>query len=60
VLVTLEKDTTTNKEEAMVEIYKKLRPGEPPTLENARQLIEATFYDNKSYDLANVGRYKLK
>ena len=59
VLVTLEKDTTTNKEDAMVEIYKKLRPGEPPTLENARQLIEATFYDNKRYDLANVGRYKL-
>jgi DNA-directed RNA polymerase subunit beta len=44
----LEKDTTTNKDEAMVEIYKKLRPGEPPTLENARQLIEATFYDNKT------------
>ena len=59
VLVTLEKDTTTNKEDAMVEIYKKLRPGEPPTLENARQLIESTFYDNKRYDLANVGRYKL-
>jgi DNA-directed RNA polymerase subunit beta len=59
VLKTLEKDTTTNKDEAMVEIYKKLRPGEPPTLENARQLIEATFYDNKRYDLANVGRYKL-
>ncbi len=59
VLVTLEKDTTTNKDEAMIEIYKKLRPGEPPTLENARQLIEATFFDNRRYDLAYVGRYKL-
>ena len=51
---TLEKDTTTNREEALVEIYKKLRPGEPPTLENARQLIDGTFFDNKRYDLANV------
>ena len=59
VLTTLEKDTTHNRDEALVEIYKKLRPGEPPTLENARQLIEATFFDNKRYDLANVGRYKL-
>ena len=59
VLATLEKDTTHNRDEALIEIYKKLRPGEPPTLENATQLIEATFFDNRRYDLANVGRYKL-
>ena len=59
VLATLEKDTTNNREEALIEIYKKLRPGEPPTLENATQLIEATFFDNRRYDLASVGRYKL-
>ena len=59
VAVTLERDTTTTREEALIEIYKKLRPGEPPTLENASALIEATFFDNKRYDLASVGRYKL-
>ena len=59
VLATLERDATTNREEALIEIYKKLRPGEPPTLENSTQLIEATFFDNKRYDLASVGRYKL-
>ena len=58
-LATLEKDTTTNKDEAMLELYKKLRPGEPVILENAVQLIENTFFDSKRYDLANVGRYKL-
>ena len=59
VKATLEKDITTNRDEAMIELYKKLRPGEPPTLENARQLIEQTFFDSKRYDLAYVGRYKL-
>ena len=59
VAATLERDTTTTCEEALIEIYKKLRPGEPPTLENASALIEATFFDNKRYDLASVGRYKL-
>ena len=58
-LATLEKDTTKNRDEALLEVYKKLRPGEPTILENATQLIEATFFDNKRYDLANVGRYKL-
>ena len=58
-LATLEKDTTTNRDEAMQELYKKLRPGEPVILENAVQLIENTFFDSKRYDLANVGRYKL-
>ena len=59
VAATLERDTTTTREEALIEIYKKLRPGEPPTLENASALIEATFFDNKRYNLASVGRYKL-
>ena len=58
-LATLEKDTSTNKDEAMLELYRKLRPGEPVILENAVQLIENTFFDSKRYDLANVGRYKL-
>ena len=58
-LATLEKDTTTNRDEAMLELYKKLRPGEPVILENAVQLVENTFFDSKRYDLANVGRYKL-
>ncbi len=56
---TLEKDSTYDKNEALVEIYKKLRPGEPPTLENAEQLIKGIFFDKKRYDLASVGRYKL-
>ena len=58
-LATLEKDTTTNRDEAMLELYKKLRPGEPCILENSAQLIDNTFIDSKRYDLANVGRYKL-
>lgn len=55
---TLEKDPTTNKREAMFEIYKKLRPGEPPTDESAQTLINNLFFDPKRYDLAKVGRYK--
>ena len=58
-MATLEKDTTKNRDEALIEVYKKLRPGEPTILENATQLIESTFFDNKRYDLASVGRYKL-
>ena len=58
-MATLEKDTTKNRDEAMLEVYKKLRPGEPVILENAVQLIENTFFDSKRYDLASVGRYKL-
>ncbi len=57
-LRTLEKDTTTNRVEALLEIYKKLRPGEPPTLDSAKSLFENMFFDNKRYDLARVGRYK--
>ena len=56
---TLERDSTTSREEALVEIYKRLRPGEPPTVENATQLLESLFFDSKRYDLATVGRYKL-
>jgi DNA-directed RNA polymerase subunit beta len=56
---TLERDNTDSKEEALVEIYKRLRPGEPPTIDNATQLLESLFFDSKRYDLATVGRYKL-
>jgi DNA-directed RNA polymerase subunit beta len=56
---TLEKDNTDSEEEALVEIYKRLRPGEPPTVESARNLLESLFFDPKRYDLGNVGRYKL-
>ncbi len=55
---TLEKDPTANKREAMFEIYKKLRPGEPPTDDSAQTLINNLFFDPKRYDLAKVGRYK--
>ena len=56
--VTLEKDATASAEEALIEIYKKLRPGEPPTVESATSLINALFYDAKRYDISKVGRYK--
>ena len=55
---TLEKDNTNTVEEGLIEIYKKLRPGEPPTVESASSLINALFFDPKRYDLAKVGRYK--
>lgn len=58
VLNTLEKDNTTNEEEALIEIYKRLRPGEPPTVDSARTLINNLFFDPRRYDLAKVGRYK--
>ncbi len=56
---TLDKDTTTREEEAVVEVFKKQRPGEPPTLENSRNLLRGLFFDPKRYDLTKVGRYKL-
>ena len=59
VLATLEKDNTTNRDEALLEIYKRLRPGEPPNVENANALLNLLFFDPKRYDLAKVGRYKL-
>ncbi len=57
-LATLEKDSCKTYEEAMLEIYRKLRPGEPPTLDSAETLINATFFDHRRYDLSTVGRYK--
>jgi len=57
--ITLERDNTESTEEALVEIYKRLRPGEPPTVESARALLESLFFDPRRYDLAKVGRYKL-
>ncbi|MCM1564812.1 MAG: DNA-directed RNA polymerase subunit beta [Dehalobacter sp.] len=59
VKITLERDNTESTEEALVEIYKRLRPGEPPTVESARSLLESLFFDPRRYDLAKVGRYKL-
>src|SRR5438093_11408112 len=56
---TLEKDPSTNEDEALIEVFKKQRPGEPPTLDNARNLLRALFFDPKRYDLTKVGRYKL-
>lgn len=56
---TLDKDNTDSTEKALIEIYERLRPGEPPTLENARNLLYSRFFDPKRYDLASVGRYKI-
>ncbi|MTD32210.1 DNA-directed RNA polymerase subunit beta [Planomicrobium sp. YIM 101495] len=56
---TLEKDNTENTEKALLEIYERLRPGEPPTVESAKSLLYSRFFDPKRYDLANVGRYKM-
>ncbi len=55
---TLEKDTTTTRSEALVEVYKRLRPGDPPTGDNARSLVENLFFNARRYDLGRVGRYK--
>jgi DNA-directed RNA polymerase subunit beta len=56
---TLEKDHTTNQDEALLDIYRKMRPGEPPTREAAQQLLENAYFNPKRYDLAKVGRYKV-
>lgn len=56
---TLEKDNTESTEKALLEIYERLRPGEPPTVDNAKSLLVSRFFDPKRYDLANVGRYKI-
>ncbi|MEK4387824.1 DNA-directed RNA polymerase subunit beta [Solibacillus sp. FSL W7-1464] len=56
---TLEKDNTEGTEKALLEIYERLRPGEPPTVESAKNLLYSRFFDAKRYDLANVGRYKM-
>lgn len=56
---TIDKDNTGNTEKALIEIYERLRPGEPPTAESARSLLYSRFFDPKRYDLADVGRYKI-
>src|SRR5689334_6030578 len=55
---TLDKDITKTQGEALIEVYKKLRPGDPPTGDNARQLVESLFFNFRRYDLGRVGRYK--
>ena len=58
-MATLEKDNTAGTDEALLDIYRKLRPGEPPTKESAQTLLENLFFKDKRYDLARVGRYKI-
>ncbi len=58
-MATLEKDNTAGTDEALLDIYRKLRPGEPPTRESAQTLLENLFFKDKRYDLAKVGRYKI-
>ncbi len=58
IMATIEKDITKTYEEGLIELYKKVRPGEPPTVESAQTLLNNMFYDPKRYDLAHVGRYK--
>ncbi len=55
---TLDKDTAANRDECLMEIYRKLRPGDPPTVESAEVLLNGLFYDRRRYDISNVGRYK--
>jgi DNA-directed RNA polymerase subunit beta len=57
--LTLDKDHTTNQDEALLDIYRKMRPGEPPTREAAQQLLDNAYFNPKRYDLAKVGRYKV-
>jgi len=56
---TLEKDHTSGQDDALLDIYRKLRPGEPPTRESAQALLENLYFNPKRYDLAKVGRYKV-
>ena len=59
VVRTLEKDASSSREEALIELYRRLRPGEPPTVDSARSLLEGLFFNAQRYDLADVGRYKI-
>ena len=59
IAATLEKDTTSTRHEALIEVYKKLRPGDPPTGDNAEKLVESLFFNFRRYDLGRVGRYKV-
>jgi len=56
---TLERDTTKTQEEGLLEVYRRIRPGDPPTLENARTLLQTLFFNPRRYDLGRVGRYKV-
>src|SRR6266508_1263948 len=56
---TLDRDPTSNTNEGLVEVYKRLRPGDQPTIDNARNLVQSLFFNFRRYDLAKVGRYKL-
>lgn len=56
---TIAKDSTKTREEALIEIYQRMRPGEPAVLDNAKELLEQMFFDSRRYDLGSVGRYKL-
>ena len=58
IVATLEKDTAASRDECLIEIYRKLRPGEPPTVESAETLLDGLFFDRRRYDISNVGRYK--
>ncbi len=58
ILATIEKDISKSRDEALIEIYKRIRPGEPPTVDSSWSLLKSMFYDPKRYDLARVGRYK--
>ncbi|MDR1532990.1 MAG: DNA-directed RNA polymerase subunit beta [Clostridiales bacterium] len=58
ILATIEKDVSKNYAEGLIEIYKRVRPGEPPTIENSETMLRGMFFDPKRYDLAKVGRYK--
>ncbi len=58
IVATIEKDSTNNTEEALLEVYRKLRPGEPPTVDSAQSHLNALFFDARRYDLSRVGRYK--
>ncbi len=59
ILATLEKDTPKNQDEGLLEVYRKLRPGEPPTVESRSNLINMLFFDPRRYDLSRFGRYKM-
>ena len=58
IMATIEKDISKSREEGLIEIYKRVRPGEPPTVENSEALLRSMFFEPKRYDLAKVGRYK--
>ena len=58
VVATIDKDTCENRDECLLEIYRKLRPGDPPTVESAESLLDGLFYDRRRYEISNVGRYK--